>query len=600
MKSLELTLELLDELGSSLGIDTTRDSITIADRTVSEGDSFLTITLPNLEKSLLEAISRGWCDSSSWPGFRTRKGLPVFLQGFLRRIFPHVNCGARQLSADTDEVARYLRALRQILVLHGKVFSVCDERRVRKAVTSFVETDKSLAPVLHEDLKTVFNRLFGDSLRRVEASLYRGEFFPRHGPGAVSEKLSSNQKWLLGEWTEQLQAVLPWWDTIRLPGELIDGFRPDDETHHEFEPTLSSTKPVSRLVAVPKTAKAPRLIAIEPAVHQFVQQGLFDAIETSLRGSHVWRYLNWRDQGRNQSLARLGSIDGSLATLDLSEASDRVSWSLVQFLFSDYGFLLRHIEACRTEVMEVPEHGLIRLRKFASMGSALTFPIESMVFFAIAWLGVYGPLPKISEVLSKDQEISVYGDDIIVPVDKVPNVVGLLESCGFRVNPHKSFWTGLFRESCGSDFYAGHRVTPVRVRHDVSDICSSEGLEKTISLRNRLFEAGWYATVRALDTDLGHVPFGPPGHPALCRHTFEHEKIRMRWSSALHRAELFVLRIARTLPLDPLDGWRGLFKWFSMRERTCDPLPADHLERAGRPRNGRVQYGWTSLDLTNP
>lgn len=52
MKSLELTLELLDELGSSLGIDTTRDSITIADRTVSEGDSFLTITLPNLEKSL--------------------------------------------------------------------------------------------------------------------------------------------------------------------------------------------------------------------------------------------------------------------------------------------------------------------------------------------------------------------------------------------------------------------------------------------------------------------------------------------------------------------------------------------------------------------
>jgi len=170
-------------------------------------------------------------------------------------------------------------------------------------------------------------------------------------------------------------------------------------------------------------------------------------------------------------MAREGSHTGSLATLDLKEASDRVSNQLVRRMLENHPWLRAGVDSCRSRraVVEFPSgrSESIRLGKFASMGSALTFPVEALVFATCAILGIERALGR--QLTKKDVhrlrgQVRVYGDDIIVPVEYVHSVNEVLETFGFRVNFGKSYWTGKFRESCGGDYYDGHDVTIVRVR----------------------------------------------------------------------------------------------------------------------------------------
>jgi hypothetical protein len=60
MKSpLFLWREVAQELGDWCRVSTVRDFKTVADRTKAEGDSFLTITLPNFGRDLDEALDLG-------------------------------------------------------------------------------------------------------------------------------------------------------------------------------------------------------------------------------------------------------------------------------------------------------------------------------------------------------------------------------------------------------------------------------------------------------------------------------------------------------------------------------------------------------------
>lgn len=556
MKSLELTTTMLQELGVKYSIETTRDRKTVSERCAKEGESFLTITLPNLEKALLTALDQGFFVSDLWPGFRRGKGgLPAFMQGFLRRIFARHEGGKWYIENDSVTVASLVRDLRQVLALHGKIFRVCSPTRERQAKRQFVETDRALDYTLSPLVMELFQELYGEALHRVEKRLFDGDgLVMKHGPGAVAERLSQNQKWTFPYWTTALQSVLPWWESIRTPGEVIcEG---DDAA-----PEMLDAKPSSRLVSVPKTAKAPRLIAIEPVAHQFVQQGLFSLIEDEVCKTPVWRAINWRDQERNRNLAREGSRDGRLATIDLSEASDRVSWGLVKDLLSRHRYLLRWIDACRSESIDVDGSNL-SLKKFASMGSALTFPIETMVFYAIALAGVVENVPEARRLARSDEvKVSAYGDDIVVPASKMHKVVSTLEAHGFRVNAAKSFGLGLFRESCGGDYFAGVDVGIVRVRAAVDDSRTPEWVEKTLNLRNRLFDAGYYGCTSVVDKWLGdNVPYLPVGHPSLGRWTYDEEKLTSRFNSDLQRLEYRSLVIRRNKPSDPLSGWAALRK----------------------------------------
>lgn len=574
MKSLELTLSVLKEFGHSLGIDTTRDCFTVSRRFEQEGDGFLTITLPNLEKQLLSWLSSELAPSDLFIGFRRRGGLPAFLQGFLRELSDPRFVGTPITSTPTRRQAHVLQALRQVLTLHGKRAEACSDARHDLAVRQFIETDDALSTFHGVDpaVQRAFDRAFGPAIRRIERHLFANQFVGRHGPGAVSDKTSVNQRWSVSEWPHNLQRILPYWEVIPTL-QLIDGMAPE-----------IVSRPHSRLSSVPKTAKGPRLIAIEPWQHQFVQQGLLELLKKELSREPCWNEMAWNDQERNSRLAEAGSKDQSLSTLDLSEASDRVSLHLVDSLLAPYRYFRQWVMSCRSSHVRLPDGSLKELRKFASMGSALTFPLESMIFYAIARAGVRSGLP--------DRVVSVYGDDIIVPTEDVPNVIALLESHSFKVNRSKSFWTGWFRESCGSDWYGGYNVKVVKVRHPIEDTSSSTGVEKAVGLRNRLFASGLWSTAARLDDELAFVPFGPLHTPHLSRWTLDQEKIAWRFNPFLQRLEHKYLAIDRPLPADALNEHGALNKCLTMMEWSSDPLDIKHLARAGRPAPGRAKVRW--------
>jgi len=131
------------------------------------------------------------------------------------------------------------------------------------------------------------------------------------------------------------------------------------------------------VIAVPKTMKTPRIIAVEPTAMQYMQQAISDNLVSNLEGRHFpykWM-IGFERQEPNQQMAKEGSLHGELATLDLSEASDRVSNQHVRRLTKGFPRVTEGIQACRSRKADVPGHGVIRLAKFASMGSALTFPL---------------------------------------------------------------------------------------------------------------------------------------------------------------------------------------------------------------------------------
>jgi hypothetical protein len=213
----------------------------------------------------------------------------------------------------------------------------------------------------------------------------------------------------------------------------------------------------ARIDFVRKTAKTDRTIAVEPMLNGMVQLAVGDHISNCLGRSGI----NLRDQSLNQRLAKEGSITGALATLDLSSASDTIAYGLVLDLLPfDWVEFLASVRCSYAEISGKK----FRLEKFSTMGNGFTFALESLIFFAVAkaaaeYIGDLGP-------------VSVYGDDIIVPVSVYGLLVDCLTAIGCKVNLKKSFSKGPFRESCGKDYYSGISVRPCYIK----DVLSGETL----------------------------------------------------------------------------------------------------------------------------
>lgn len=203
------------------------------------------------------------------------------------------------------------------------------------------------------------------------------------------------------------------------------------------------------LFTVPKNATIDRCACKEPDINMFLQKGVGSVIRNRLRRCGV----NLNDQERNKSLARIGSLTGSLATLDLSSASDSVTTSAVELLLPPLWFSHLNALRCDLTIIDGEEH---RNEMFSSMGNGFTFELESLLFFSLARSCAY--FEGIKGV------ISVYGDDIICPVELTDTLTWVLGWFGFEVNTDKSFSSGPFRESCGGHFYNGYDITPFYVR----------------------------------------------------------------------------------------------------------------------------------------
>jgi len=209
---------------------------------------------------------------------------------------------------------------------------------------------------------------------------------------------------------------------------------------------------------VPKSAKTDRPIAVEPRWNIFLQKGLGQYIRKRLK--HVGVNLDF--QGLNQALAIYSSRTGKYATIDLASASDTVSYEVVRELIPDPWLSI-------FDSLRSPSYRLDGewkdYHKWSSMGNGYTFELESMLFWAIC--------------SSVNEDIAVYGDDLIVPAESYDAIARVLDFCGFEVNSEKSFWSGPFRESCGADAFNGDTVTPIYWKEPLDD-------QGTLTLVNQL------------------------------------------------------------------------------------------------------------------
>lgn len=229
--------------------------------------------------------------------------------------------------------------------------------------------------------------------------------------------------------------------------------------------------PGSRFDTVPKDSGTDRPICIEPDLNMFFQKGIGTMIRRRLRRVGI----NLNSQTRNQLLALAGSISNLLATIDLSSASDSVALRVVKMLLPDdwYEYMLR----TRSAYCEV-DGKYIRLEKISSMGNGFTFELESLIFWALA---------KASCVVNScsTEDLSVYGDDIIVPSGAADYLIELLAHLGFKTNNNKTFITGPFRESCGKHYFLGADVSPFKIAEPI------ETWADIYHFCNSLAEWGW-------------------------------------------------------------------------------------------------------------
>jgi hypothetical protein len=208
----------------------------------------------------------------------------------------------------------------------------------------------------------------------------------------------------------------------------------------------------SRFASVPKTFLVDRGIEVNPLLNAAYQRGIGKYIGDRLRRFGI----DLTDQSANQRLARVGSISGDLATIDLSMASDTIAYALVLDLLPPDWFNL--LDAFRVARIEMPDGSWVIQEKFSAMGNGYTFELESLIFYSL-----------LLSSCNPGETVSVYGDDLICPSHRFDIVTANLERLGFIPNLSKSFGTGPFRESCGKDYWHGTDVRPVFLKAELCD-----------------------------------------------------------------------------------------------------------------------------------
>lgn len=314
-----------------------------------------------------------------------------------------------------------------------------------------------------------------------------GALKPHFGPGATTQIIKKNasarlklsQTFACSE--ELIPAVkdcleeLPGWipfgveDSVQVPVVIHDG----------------------RLSFVQKNAKTDRAIVVEPMLNSMFQLAIGDDIARKL----LTVGIDIKDQSRNQRMAREGSLTGDLATLDLSSASDTIARELVYHLLPlDWALFLDQFRSGTVTY----EGETLKLQKFSSMGNGFTFPLETLIFWALA----------SSCTEARDQKkVSVYGDDIIIPTYGVPLLQRVLTSAGFILNTDKSFSSGPFRESCGKDYLSGIDIRPCYIK----DVLSGESMFTLHNFYARRYDS-LPASILLQYLDESLVIWGPDGY----------------------------------------------------------------------------------------
>lgn len=274
------------------------------------------------------------------------------------------------------------------------------------------------------------------------------------GPGvSVSrddDKLSSiSEKLLLGSVTSSCRYLAAWLSTV-----------------FEGLPQSASRDIVrgSRLTFVVKRVGEARTICYEPSMNMLVQKLIGRYLKHRLKTKLG---IDLSNQERNRSLARLGSLCDSYATVDLSSASDLIAAIPVLQCVSPGWFRL--LDDCRSkEYFDPMKKSWCAFHKFSTMGNGFTFELETLFFAAIVKSAIDATRPLNRAIAWR--EVAVYGDDLVFPKEYTNCVEQALLIAGHIPNQSKSFYVGPFRESCGGDYFGGYNVTPFKIKDlDLND-----------------------------------------------------------------------------------------------------------------------------------
>jgi hypothetical protein len=557
------------------------DVKTFHQRVRNEGLPFLTTSLPSLGKSLDRYHS-----TAEWitpPDFASGEdGFPIFLGKCLVRCF------------NGDPVA--VDCYRQLTLMFYKLEVDYSQDVVDSFLANFKTIDRELPTSFSESDPTI--RLARLYISRVLCNSDPLDIRPCHGTGATACRTKNYEKWHKLRYYAKLDAIFSYPEYFFFnPTHLVDEMGKIEEAVESL--------PRARVCLVPKDSRGPRIISCEPAELLYIQQGLMRKLYSELQTNILTKsYVNFEDQEINRFMAQYASRNGAFATLDLSDASDRVSLALVRSLFPPRW--VEALEACRSEETELPSGEIVKLNKFAPMGSSVCFPVEAMVFWAISLATIKQKHPGY------EPEVFVYGDDIIVDANLASSVMDGLESVGLKVNRDKSYATGFFRESCGGDFYKGVDVTPVRIRKFIAssgssavtdaDLCNNFidkfGLGDVIKLVNSIDQAHGIPLPRTSLQLPGCIRSGPSvGNDVFYRRRwnfnlqrYEH-RVPQPFTRVLARreaawSELLRKELTRDVQIAPLGKYGSSIRKI---ERSLDPGYYADVHSA------RMKWTWTWL-----
>lgn len=548
-------------------------------RLKSEGIQFLTVTLPTLSKAVLRSLELGYFDrptSFAWK----RKSLRYFAK-FLNKIFDP-NTGL----VLTNPCALSILQLRQVCDYSYKLAVPYSQESLDRYTDAFIATDNDVPSLdydfawvdqLRKDWETYFRKI---SKSTVDEILHSATV--RSGPGTYSRS-TPNAGY---DWYVRKSADYGVHEKLR---HLAWASRP---LRSAPMPRIVDYDLYSELLFVPKDSRGPRTIVREP-YHTLRYQMAYNSYLTHSLERHTKFRINFKNQQVNRSLAELSSRTRDYATLDLKDASDRVSFNIVKHIFRNSPGLKYFLLNSRTNKVKLPNGDTKQLNKLSGMGSGFTFPTMSLLIYLSVVRGVSNRhgIPYREAM----KAIYVYGDDLIVPVRFYHTAIKSLERSALMVNDTKSFYRSHFRESCGGDYFNGQDVTPCRLKLSGCTISVSGKLSVTGDLAylqverhcRELVKAGLLRTANyfysVLEAHLGPLPYISGESPVIGRWTFHSPDYPMDSTGAYKKVRC-IIPTAKVKKVGDL----------------CDPYLhlASSIASAGRDSGVGQTYGEVSVPRT--
>lgn len=446
----------------------------------SEGIRFLTVTLPMLSRAVLRSLEVGKLVRTDLTCFAWKSGSLRYFRSFLNDIF---GSDGRLLPQPCPYA---LKRLRTLCDYWYKLEYPVAEKRVAEAEAKFVENEAQLAAIqvdhrfvdqLRKDFETYYPKLSRASIHEIFAHSR-----PRDSKGSYAGAspmapyyFTRSSRWFSSAIVRGSEDVAGYFKPYPCSNRLRKRYNAKGDVTGVIKPFVPLWKRVRRdtskcsvFLTVSKDSRGPRTIVKEPLLALKAQLAFFDFMAEGLEKASG-RRINFQDQRVNRDLAATSSITREMSTLDLKDASDRVSYDIVKEIFRYSPGLRAFLKRYRTTTVSF-KGTVRRLHKLAGMGSGFTFPTMAL----LAHLSIVRTITNRSSLTYAEAKkiVYVYGDDIIVPSHFFVEAQQALAKVGLMVNHDKSFRLSYFRESCGGDFFKGVDVSPIRLKMSGCDAVS--------------------------------------------------------------------------------------------------------------------------------